>query len=640
MKRLVILVFVSMVPFLVCGCGGEKAPETAQTDQTSQAAQVPDKDEELGKHLIMLVDTMPPSAAFALDNIRLAVRMYPDESRRALMKVIEKQHSGWLGALKLLPDLMDKEIPGLKETMLKVWRQDGYFLGKTESVAILVKLGSYEAADEVLAFLKEKGKSAFNSDYVDCAPMLKYGKPKGTEEFALSVLEQNPLPGDEKVAPMAEVFGAIAPDKAVPILEKLLYSEDLNEKGYVGVVRGLGACGNDDAKAALFKFCEFLQDIFDQNQLLKVRKYGRSMIAAQGELARFPGEDVWDYFLLHETSAYNGFGDDYDRVQKLVEFIPAEYKAATAQKWAYPAWANDKKHKPTYLQNKQKIKGEVMLGKNLDETFKQSQLAKVKKFKSNPMYDANMNMHLLNLGKFAKAGDQEIIALFREIAASTGQERFTSRYYARQVLQQMKDEYLIEVVVKDDFYSDMSDWNRLGEFEPRVIPGLSDKFLAKEHKSIHEKGKGLSGMVFRFLACEARDDVLQRIESEIMKLLPDPRRTLVYTWLEGLKMWPGDAPERISRAIIAFYEKDGFTWESSTMGALDGERMGVLRTAWAILAERGDRQAFSNFYRIKPAMYMQPWGGPPEVFNAFMSKDYGPVTWFWPTEEEIFATKK
>lgn len=639
-KHLVLLAFLSFLPF-VTGCGGGESPAPAPSSQTAaQPTAAEAEADELGKHLLMLVDTMPPSAAFALDNLRLAAKMYPEKVAPALLRAIEKQHANWLNAFKLLPALLEPEIPGLKDLMLKVWRQEGYQLGKTEAAAILAHIKCFEIADEVLKYLKDKGNLAYTSDYVNCAPMLKNAKPAGTEEFVISLLESKPLPDTEKLAVVAEVFGAVAPEKAVPILDKLLYNEDLNEQAYVGIVRGLGAAGSASAKTVLFKFSQFLQEISEQNQLLKVRKYGRSMIAAQGELARFAGEDVWEYFLLHEASAYNGFEADYDRVASLVAAIPAEFKEKIAQNWAYPPWANDKRHKPTYLEAKKQTKGEVMLGLKFDENFKQQQLALVKKFRQNPMFDGNLTQHLKNLGRYAVNGDQAIQALFREIAAGSGAERFTSRSYARQILAEMKDEYLLECLLNQDFYGEMSDWGRVLEWEAKLLPGLSDKFLKKEHKSIHEKGQGLSVVVFKYLAKEARDDVLQLIESEIMKTLPDPRRTLVFTWLDGLFYWPGDAPEKICRAIIEFYAKEGFTHESSAMGALDGEKKSVLMAAWHELAKRGDREAFSIFYQRKPALYLFPWEGIPETFKAFISKDYGPVTWFWPTLEEVLADKK
>ncbi len=637
-KKLFVFAMLLFLPFVVaCGGGETPAPEPSTAAQPSAADTQID---ELSRHLLMLVETIPPSAVFALDNLRLAARMYPEKFAPALMRAVEKQHTNWLNAFKILPELLDREIPGLKELMLKVWRQEGYQLGKTEAAAILAQINCFEIADEVLKYLKDKGNRAYTSDFVNCAPMLKKAKPAGCEEFVVSLLESQSLPDPEKLAVLAEVLGAVAPDNAVPILEKLLYNEDLNEKAYVGIVRGLGAAGSDAAKAVLFKFSQFLQEISEQNQLLKVRKYGRSMIAAQGELARFAGEDVWEYFLLHETSAYNGFDAEYDRVASLVAAIPAEFKEKTAQSWAYPPWANDKRYKPTYLEAKKKTKGEVMLGLKFDENFKEQQLAQVKKFRQNPMFDGNLTQHLKNLGRYAVNGDQPVQALFREIAASSGAERFTSRYYARQILAEMKDEYLLECLLKDDFYGEMSGWGRVLEWEPKLLPGLSDKFLKKEHKSVQERGQGLSVVVFKYLAKEARDDVLQLIEGEIMKTLPDPRRTLAHQWLAGLFYWPGEAPERICRAIIEFYAKEGLTHASSTMGALEGERKGVLMAAWHELAKRGDREAFSIFYQRKPALYLFPWAGTPETFKAFITKDYGPVTWFWPTLEEVLAGRK
>lgn len=638
-KYLILFSLLLFLPF-VAGCGGEETSTPEASPQTAAQPAADSEADKLGKHLLMLVDTMPPSAAFALDNLHLAARKYREKFAPALMSAIKKQHSSWLSAFKLLPALLDHEIPGLKDLMLKIWRQEGYQLGKTEAAAVLAQINSFEIADEVLKFLKDSGNKAYTSDYVNCAPMLKKAKPAGTEEFVVSLLENKPLPDNDKLALLTEILGAVAPEKAVPMLEKLLYNEELNESVYVGIVRGLGAAGNDAAKAALFRFSQFLQEISEQNQLVKVRKYGRSLTATQGQLAKFPGEDVWEYFLLHEISAYNGFEADYDRVASLVAEIPVEFKEKTAQSWAYPPWLNDKSHKPTDLEARRKTKGEVMLGLKFDEKFKEQQLAQVKKFRQNSMFDGNLTQYLKNLGRYAVKGDQQVQTLFREIAASSGYERFTSRSYARQILAEIKDEYLLECLLKDDFYGEMSDWNRVAEWEPKLLPGLSDKFLKKEHKSIHEKGKGLSVVVFKYLAKEARSEVLQLIETEIMKTLPDPRRTLVFKWLEGLFSWPGDAPERICRAIIDFYAKEGFTHESPAMGAFDGERKSVLMAAWHELAKRGDREAFSIFYQRKPGLYLYPWDGPPETFKAFISKDYGPVTWFWPTLEEVLADKK
>lgn len=90
MKRLALILPAALFGLFVHGCGGEKAVESEKSASTEHSAPVPDKDEELEKHLLMLINTMPPSAAFALGNIRLAVRMYPEQCLRTLMKVIEE----------------------------------------------------------------------------------------------------------------------------------------------------------------------------------------------------------------------------------------------------------------------------------------------------------------------------------------------------------------------------------------------------------------------------------------------------------------------------------------------------------------------------------------------------------------------
>jgi hypothetical protein len=574
-----------------------------------------------------------------LRNARLALSMYPEKSRRGLLEMIGRKAEAYDFALELLGELGPEPDAGKRkatvELLLKVLRQtDGFSLGRGEAALALGRIGATETGPEILALLQtlEARRDAYV--FARAADAVALLAPPDTAEFAQGALRQTPLGPGESLAPLALALGKTDPAGALATLPGLL-AGDWDEHGWGGALRGLGATGRPEALEKVLGFVQRIEAAQDKRDMGTVRKLGTALFAAYGETARFDGERVWEICLLNDNASYpHGFADDRKRVAARAQAVPAAFRKDCALKWSKPMWLAKENYNPTFNESKRQRVGVALLGAQRDPETKEHYLKQIAKYQGQARYDGNISVWALQLWPWAEAGDQEVIALYLRLATQTKMpDCFTSRNAARQELEKLKHPDLPGIIAKDGSFGQITDWNRLREWpNKQPVPGLSDAFLKAKHTPGPE-GDWINAVVFEYLAAESRPDVLEFIKAEMAKTYENPKGTLLFTWINGLRTWKGAAADELLRSVIKRYADEGLKAESHEFDNVRAAKRSAMLTAQSMLASRGDKEAFKAVFKRWPVLPTETYLKPPPEFAPFFKRDYGPCVLDWPIEE-------